>query len=327
MSHQSLTILAGVALSDELKVRLRAPFPTHTFLFESPETVMDRLPEADVLLAWGLPRDRAESAGRLTWIQTVSAGVDRVDFSVLRERGIVLTNSSGIHAINIAEHILSLMFAFARRLPDHFDSQRQGLWNQPNRNTVNASPPAFELAGQTLFVVGMGHIGESLARRAQALDMNVVGVVRRTDKDRPAHVDRVILQSELRDSIGLADHVAICMPLTDTTRGMFDVSMLDAMKRGTFLYNIGRGAIVDQAALHERLLDGRLGGAGLDVTSPEPLPHDDPLWKLGNVIITPHTSGHSPKLWERGVDLWIDNIRRFTSGEPLRNVVDLDAGY
>lgn len=327
MPDPNLTILAGVVLPDPLMERLRAAFPQHTFRFETPDTVMDHLPDADVLLAWGLPRERAESAARLKWIQTVSAGVDRVDFTVLRERGIVLTNSSGIHAVNIAEHILSLMFAFARRLPDHFDSQRQGLWNQPARGTVNASPPAFELAGQTLFVVGMGHIGEALARRAQGLDMNVVGVVRRPDKERLAHLDRVILQAELPSTIGEADHVAICMPLTNATRGMFDVPMLDAMKPGAFLYNIGRGAIVDQTALYERLLDGRLGGAGLDVTSPEPLPAGDPLWKLGNVIITPHTSGTSPKLWSRGVDLWIDNIQRFTNGEPLRNVVDLDAGY
>jgi len=151
VSHESLTILAGVALPDELKERLRAPFPQHTFRFETPDTVMDQIAEADVLLAWGLPRERAESATRLKWIQTVSAGVDRVDFEVLRERGITLTNSSGIHAINIAEHILSLMFAFARRLPDHFDSQRQGLWNQPDRGTVNASPPAFELAEPDTF--------------------------------------------------------------------------------------------------------------------------------------------------------------------------------
>jgi phosphoglycerate dehydrogenase-like enzyme len=108
---------------------------------------------------------------------------------------------------------------------------------------------------------------------------------------------------------------------------MFDAGMLDAMKPGSFLYNIGRGAIVDQDELYARLASGRLGGAGLDVTSPEPLPADHPLWKLGNVIITPHVSGGSPKLWERGVDLWIENIRRFTHGEQLLNLVDLDAGY
>jgi phosphoglycerate dehydrogenase-like enzyme len=108
---------------------------------------------------------------------------------------------------------------------------------------------------------------------------------------------------------------------------MFDATMLAAMKEGSFLYNIGRGAIVDQEALYEQLASGRLGGAGLDVTSPEPLPSDNPLWAFGNVIITPHVSGGSPKLWERGVDLWIENIRRYTNGEPLLNLVDLDAGY
>jgi phosphoglycerate dehydrogenase-like enzyme len=327
VTNQPLNILAGLVLPQPLLDRLTSAFPNHNFTIKNHEEVMHHLPGADVLLAWGLPADKLASATNLKWVQTVSAGVDRVDLAGLKSRGILLTNSSGIHATNIAEHVLSMMFAFARKLPDHLDSQRLGVWNRSERQTTNASPPIFELAGQTLFVVGMGHIGEALARKARGLDMHVVGAVRRADKQRHPHVDEVILQSDLAARIGEADHVAICLPLTAATRNMFDSAMLASMRDGSFIYNIGRGAIIDQDALYRELLSGRIAGAGLDVTSPEPLPSGSPMWKLGNVIITPHTSGSSPRLWDRGVDLWIENIRRFTAGEPLVNLVDLDAGY
>ena len=327
MTLNSLTILAGLDLAPELIERLVAGGPQHNLIIKNNDEVMEHLPIADVLLAWGLPAERTAEATRLKWVQTISAGVDRVDHAALKERGILLTNSSGIHAINIAEHVLSMMFAFARRLPDHFESQSQANWNRSGTPAIAGSPPVFELAGQTLFIVGKGHIGEALAKKAKGLDMKVVGAVRRPSRVRSSYADEVILQAELRSRIGEADHVAICMPLTNDTRGMFNPAMLSAMKDGSFLYNIGRGAIVDQPALYERLANGRLGGAGLDVTAPEPLPSDDPLWKLGNVIITPHVSGGSPNIWGRGVDLWIENIRRYSNGEPLLNLVDLDAGY
>ena len=327
VSSNALTILAGVDLPAHNAERLTAAFPEHRFVFASHDDVFDQLGIADVVLAWGLPPARTAEATNLKWLQTVSAGVDRIDHAELKRRGILVTNSSGIHAINIAEHVLSMMFSFARRLPDFLDSQRQELWNEFNRPTVNVGPPAFELTGQTLFVVGMGRIGEALAKRAKALDMNVVGTVRRSGKVRSEHVDDVILQSELASRIGEADHVAICLPLTNETRGLFDAAMLSSMKDGSLIYNIGRGPIIDQNALYAELQSGRLGGAGLDVTDPEPLPAGNELWKLGNVIITPHVSGYSPKLWDRGVELWIENIRRFTNGDELLNLVDLDAQY
>lgn len=327
MTPNRLNILAGLDLEPALIDRFVTAFPEHNVIVKGSAEVMDHLSGADVLLAWGLPAERTAEATNLKWVQTISAGVDRVDHQALKERGILLTNSSGIHAINIAEHVLSLMFAFARRIPDHVTSQQQSVWNRSGQPAIPGAPPTFELHGQTLFVVGMGHIGESLAKKAKALDMKVVGVVRRDGKTRSPHVDEVINRTELQGRIGEADHVAICMPLTKDTLGMFDAAMLAAMKDGSFLYNIGRGSIVDQETLIAELSSGRLGGAGLDVTSPEPLPVDSPLWKLGNVIITPHVSGGSPKLWERGVDLWIENIRRYTAGEPLLNLVDLDAGY
>ena len=144
---------------------------------------------------------------------------------------------------------------------------------------------------------------------------------------RESVADEVIALSELPERIGEADHVAITLPLTRDTEGLFSAVLIEKMKPGAYLYNIGRGSIIDQDALIAALQSRRLGGAGLDVTTPEPLPADSPLWDLDNVILTPHTSGSSPKLMERAVALWTDNLRRFLDGEPLRNVVDLDAGY
>jgi phosphoglycerate dehydrogenase-like enzyme len=173
----------------------------------------------------------------------------------------------------------------------------------------------------------LGKIGEALAKRAKGLEMNVIATRRRLDIQRPSAADEVIPLSELKTRIGEADHVAICLPLTKNTEGMFDAGMLAAMKDGAYIYNIGRGSIIDQDALVHELSSGRLGGAGLDVTTPEPLPAESPLWNLPNVIITPHTSGSSPKLMERAVPLWVENLRRFTNGDELLNQVDVEAGY
>jgi len=259
---------------------------------------------------------------RLRWVQTVSAGVDRMDFEELRRRGIPLTNSSGIHANNIAEHIMSLMLAFARKLPYLVREQEQHRWSSEVGRISS-----FEITGQTLLVLGLGKIGEQLAVRGKGMQMRVIATRRRIEIDRESVADEVFPLSALAERIGEADHVAITLPLTRDTEGLFSAALIEKMKPGAYLYNIGRGSIIDQDALIAALQSRRLGGAGLDVTTPEPLPADSPLWDLDNVIITPHTSGSSPKLMERAVALWSDNLRRFLDGKPLRNVVDLDAGY
>jgi len=214
------------------------------------------------------------------------------------------------------------MFAFARRLP-HFHTMQQ----QHKYDFANGRYGLFEATGQTMLVVGLGKIGEALAVRAKGLGMHVLATRRRLGIERSSAADEVFPLSELRNRIGEADHVAITLPLTPDTEGMFDRDLLQAMKPGAYIYNIGRGPIIDQDVLIELLNSGHIAGAGLDVTTPEPLPDDSPLWDMPNVILTPHTSGYSPKLWDRGMDLWIENLRRFTSGEELLNIVDVDAGY
>jgi phosphoglycerate dehydrogenase-like enzyme len=316
------TVVVCVPLVEALRQQLQTQFPDVRFLFSDQHDLPDGFEVADVVIPWGVSTQQLASMQRLRWVQTVSAGVDRMDFEELRRRGIPLTNSSGIHANNIAEHIMSLMLAFARKLPYLVREQEQHRWSSEVGRISS-----FEITGQTLLVLGLGKIGEQLAVRGKGMQMRVIATRRRIEIDRESVADEVFPLSALAERIGEADHVAITLPLTRDTEGLFSAALIEKMKPGAYLYNIGRGSIIDQDALIKALQSGRLGGAGLDVTTPEPLPADSPLWDLDNVIITPHTSGSSPKLMERAVALWIDNLKRFLAGEPLRNVVDLDAGY
>ncbi len=265
--------------------------------------------------------DLLARAPRLRWLHSRGAGVDALITRRLADSDVILTNSSGVHGVNIAEHLLSLMLAFARQLPLFVRAQDQREW---------AKPPVaqlFELSGQTLAVIGLGAIGQALAVRAAALGMQVVGVRRHAGGALPAGVARLVDAARLDDALQAADHVAITLPLTDETRGLFSRGRLHAIKRGAYLYNIGRGAIVDHDALLEALRSGHLGGAGLDVTDPEPLPAESPLWGEPNVLITAHTSGRTPASFDRYKAILVDNLHRFQRGDILLNVVDKHLGY
>jgi phosphoglycerate dehydrogenase-like enzyme len=278
--------------------------------------------EADALfLGRGVAIDEVlERAPRLRWIHNGGAGVDRILTPRMRQSDVILTNSSGVHSVAIPEHVLALMFAFARQLPELGRAQAARQWRRPTGKF-------FELEGQMLAVIGLGAIGRSLARKAHALGLRVVGV-RRGDLESPVEgVERVYGTAQIDAAIAEAHHVAICLPLTDATRGWFNDERFAHIREGAYLYNIGRGAIVDPSALDRALASGRIAGAGLDVTSPEPLPADSPLWSNPSVIITNHTSGGSPKNVGRVLDLVRENISRALEGRPLRNVVDKQRGY
>lgn len=299
--------------------RVQEAFPDLTIRVEED---LDKAPEVmkDVDAFVGRARHISimSDATQLRWVQTLTAGADAVPVEEINRRGIVLTNGSGIHAPNLAEHILGMMLAFARGFPSLMRRQLNHEWNQ--------GLDQFELEGQTLCVVGLGDIGLALGEKASAIGMRVTGI-RRRDLPVPPHIARVARFESMNELLPEADHVAITLPLTEQTRGMFDAARLEMLKPGSYLYNVGRGEIVDQDAMIERLRSGKLAGAGLDVTLPEPLPADNPLWDMENVIITCHTGGRSPKRLDRFVDLLIDNIRRYRNDEQLRNIVDLQAGY
>lgn len=324
MVAERVNLVVGAKLEASHLARLRDVAPEAEIVLAHDEAAMlDAAPQADALLGvWGVNAELLAAAPRLRWIQTTGAGVDRMLIPELLARDIILTNLSGVHAPNIAEHVIALMLSFARGLRPLFRDQELGLWHRDDDDP----PRTFELEGQTLLVVGMGDIGEALARKAHGLDMRVFAT-RRNPIVTPPYVERLVASNALDDLLPAADHIAICLPLTPETRRLFDARKFALTKRGAYVYNIGRGDLIDQAALIDALRDGHLGGAGLDVTTPEPLPPDSPLWTLPNVAITAHTSGRSPRYWDRGIEIVADNLQRFLAGEPLRNVVDQRLGY
>lgn len=315
-------VAIGSTIPDWVVDHLRVRWPEIRFTVGSGADFADALLEADAAVAWGFEPSALAAAHRLKWLQTIGAGVDDVLTPEIVGRGIHLTNNSGVHAPNIAEHVLAMMLAFARRLPFLVRAQIRHEWrDDEGRGGV------FELSGQTLLIIGMGDIGIELACRAKALGLTVHGMRRRFDAPPLPNFDAVIGLQSLHAALGAADHVALCLPLTATTRGVIGTGALAAMKSSAFLYNVGRGPLIETGPLIDALRSGRLAGAGLDVTDPEPLPADSPLWEMENVIITAHTSGATPRYWERASAILFENIDRFLTDQPLINLVDMEQGY
>lgn len=257
------------------------------------------------------------AAPRLRWIHTPSAGVEHLLIPQVLERDIIITNSAGVHAIPIAEFVLALMLSHAKGLAHYRAAQAAAHWDR-------AFVPR-ELYEQTVLVLGAGGIGQAIAERAAAFGMRVWGA-RRTPRPTPGFA-RVVGMDGWRALLPAADYLVIAAPLTPATRGMIDAPAFAAMKPDAYLINIARGAIVVEEALLQALRTGQIAGAALDTFEQEPLPPESPLWALPNVTITPHTTAGSPRMRERQLALFFENLRRFRSGEPLYNRVDPAAGY
>lgn len=275
-----------------------------------------------VRVAFGqFPHDLLAGAERLAWLQQWGAGADWL----LRqphaaELPFVLTNTSGVHAVPISEHVFACILAFARALPRAFRHQARAEWKP-----VPAAE-LIELAGKTLLLVGVGAIGMRVARLALAFGMRVEAV--RRDARRPLEGAHAVFEPDaLLDVLPNADVVVITAPLTSATRGMFGAEQFRAMKRSAYLVNIGRGATLIEADLVTALQDGELAGAALDVFEQEPLPATSPLWGMSNVIVTAHYSGATPLYAARALEIFLDNLARFRAGEELVNVVDKLRGY
>ena len=282
----------------------------------------DLRPAAEAEIAFcGTSTDRVRrliaAAPKLRWLHTPSAGVDRfVEIPAFRERKIVLTNNSGSYDIQIAEHVIAFIFAAGKQLHRYRDQQREGIWEDQEHH---------ELRGETVVVYGAGSIGGEVVRLASALGMRVIAV-RRTGGPVPGAA-RVVGPQALAEVAAEADYLVVAAPLTPATRGQVSREVLGRMKKSAWVINIARGPIIDEAALIEALAEGRIGGAALDTFDTEPLPADSPLWKLPNVIVTPHASNRSPKVRERTLALFVENVRRYKAGEPLLNQVSFEAGY
>lgn len=285
---------------------------------------LEELPEAEILVAMKIKPEQFAMCRNLRWIHSPMAGVTPLLVPALVESAVIVTNGRTVHSVPVAEQTLALMFAIARRMAASFEFQRQGVWGQDDFWQAGKKP--FELIGKTLGVVGLGAIGQQLAPRARALGMTVIAVRRHPEK--PAEcVDRVYPPAQLQVLLAQADFVVLAAPDTPEMIRIIGAAELRAMKPTAYLINVARGTLVDTAALVEALQAGRIAGAGLDVTDPEPLPPGHPLWKLPNVIITPHLGGASDRFWERETALLRENLRRYLAGQPLLNVVEKRQGY
>ncbi|HJR60613.1 MAG TPA: D-2-hydroxyacid dehydrogenase [Vicinamibacterales bacterium] len=305
--------------------RLQREFPAHRFLHAVTEA--DMLPligEAEAAYTSELRPEHFSAAPRLRWVHSPAAGVGAMLFPALIESPVVISNSRGMSADPIAEHVIGLALALFRKFPLAFRSQAVRHWAQ---DEAIAPPPLRSLQSSHVLIVGLGRIGAACAWRFAALGATVSAVRRRLDQPVPPGVGAVGAPDRLPDLLRTADLVVLTAAQTRETHGLIGEPELRAMKPDAMLINVSRGKLVDEAALARALAQGTIGGAGLDVFEHEPLDPASPLWAEPNVIITPHMSGFRPDHWDAATALFAENLRRFDAGQPLLNVVDKTAGY
>jgi phosphoglycerate dehydrogenase-like enzyme len=313
--------------------RIREAAPGARIVTLSREGLTDEpVDDVEVLLRGWLSSDAFDRllarAPRLTWVHSASAGVERALTPAARERGIVITNARGVFSRPIAEYVLMMILAVSRRLPGLLELQRERTW-QPLEGV--------ELRDVTVGIVGLGSIGRAVGALATAFGCRVVAVRRRSEQgaagatEIPSFgevmLERVGGPETLPQLLAESDFVVLAAPLTPETEDMIDAAALAAMKPTAWLINVARGRLIDERALVNALRDGTIGGAILDTFRDEPLAPSSPFYDLANVIVTPHTSWSSGRVLDRSVELFCDNLRRYSAGEPLLNVVDPTAGY
>jgi D-2-hydroxyacid dehydrogenase (NADP+) len=290
-----------------------------SFEVRSLEELAARIGEADVLCVSGLWRNELlQRAGKLAFIQSISAGTDQFSRELLAQAGVRLASAQGVNERAVAEHAIALMLAMARKLPEARDHQAAHRWRGMIGDIADRED---EIGGKTLVIVGLGRIGSRLARLAKAFDMRVIGV--RREPLRGAGVaDAVVAQAALIDVLPQADFVALTCPLNDSTRGLIGARALAAMKPTAVLVNVARGRVVDEPALIDALRAKAIAAAALDCVWDEPLPPGSALWELPNVLITPHTAGETQRYEDNVLDLLLENLGRLRRGEhELRNGV------
>ena len=305
--------------------QLRTRFPHITFLHSTTRDGDSELAAgADAAFALALGKEAIARATQLRWVHCSGHAVGHFPLADLAARGIVVTNSRGIQAVPIAEHVMACLLALARKLPQTLRDQQERAW-RPNALTGEASP--WLLAGRTMGIIGLGTLGEAIAVRAKAFGMRVVGMRRHPGRGAPNGVDDVVGQADRDRLLAISDVIVVAAPLTAETQRLLDSAAIARMKAGAIVINIARGQLVDEAAIAEALESGHLGGAALDVFTTEPLPSDSPFWTLPNVIVTPHNSGFRAGHFDAVVDLFTENLKRFERGVELLNVVDVQRGY
>jgi phosphoglycerate dehydrogenase-like enzyme len=295
---------------------MRAIAPGARIAFVEESRIAEAIEDADIVATVRLPPAALARARRLRWVQSWAAGPNEILHDAMRRHDASLTSCKGNGAVPLAEHAMMLMLMLARDARRLLEAQARSRWD---RYLIP------ELAGRTCGIVGVGHSGSDLARKARAFGMRVVGLRR---QDLPAEgFDHVYTRSGLGEFLAQSDFVVVTAALTQASTAMLGEAEFRAMKRSAFYVCVSRGGIADPDALARALAERRIAGAGLDAHAIEPLPADSPFWTMPNVIVTPHIGSISAGTVNRGIDIFLENLRRFVAGRPLVNVVDKEAGY
>ncbi|EMA63786.1 D-2-hydroxyacid dehydrogenase [Halorubrum kocurii] len=295
----------------DLVASLRERLPgREVVLARTPAEERDLIETARVAVGLDIDEELLAAAEELELFACVFAGTGHLPRDALADRGVAVTNASGVHGPNIAEYVVGSMITHARQWPRARRQQANREWR---------TYETTEVYGSTVAVVGLGAIGRAIVDRLESFDADTVGVRYSPEKGGPT--DEVYGFDRFHEAVADAEYVVLACPLTETTRGLVDADALKTMRADAVLVNIARGPIVDTDALVSSLRNSRIRGAALDVTDPEPLPEDHPLWGLGNVTITPHNAGHTPHYYDRVADILAGNLDRLDDGEELENRV------
>lgn len=305
--------------------RIRRKFPHITFTHALTDAdAFAAIHSADVALASRLSAEIIHNAPCLRWVHSTAAAVGILPLKELAARNIAVTNSRGIQAATIAEFVIGGLLVISRRFHLMLEAQRERRWIQ---NDLTRDVWPWSLRGRRMTIVGFGTIGREVAERAHAFGMRVTAVRRKVTEVKPSFVERVIGPKHLDDALHGCDVLVIAAPSITETDRMISAEKLALLNHAAIVINVARGRIIEEAALATALRSGHLGGAVLDVFEHEPLEPQSVLWDLPNVVISPHVSGVRPDHWDDVIDLFSENLERFERGEPLLNLVDLQAGY
>src|SRR6476659_3140276 len=303
--------------------RLRTEFPQVEIIFSAKKSDDEQaLRGADVLIGWSLPPEQLRAAKSLRWMYSITAAVGQFLYPELMSSGIALTNAGSVHGPVVAEHAIAMLLALAKRLPSAVRYQERRKWAM--EAIWKEQPRPREVRGANLVVVGLGSIGTEVAAMAAALKMIVIGVREHPER---GGAQEVVGFDALDRAIARADFVVLAAPLTERTRHLIDARRLQLFKPSAFLINVSRGALADEAALVKALRDRKIAGAALDVFEQEPLSRWSPLWKMPQVLITPHTAFLTENVWNRHYEVFAANLKVYLAGQPLQDLIDLKRGY
>lgn len=315
-----MRIVVGKEIDAGRLARLREAFPDVAFASWSDDP--DAMRDADAFLGRIPPEAVAMSGERLRWVQSGGAGIETIiAIPEIVAGDIVVTNTRGAHAPFVAEHAIAMLLALSRGLPAFIQDQKDHVYRRKGDGVLMDS-----LYGKRMLIIGMGTIGSAIAKRALAFEMTVIGLEREVS-GRLGEEVTLLPMEHLDNELERADVLVVAVPYTRETDNLLDARRIGMLKQAAVVIGISRGKIIDEDALVARLRDGTFAGAGLDVYAEEPVPPDSPLWDTPNLIMTPHCAPVSPLTDDREMDIIVENVRRFVSGEPLLNICDKIAGY